>query len=111
MDPRSRSKLVAFLHKQMVASAEKMFAASATWNELNQRINRVYGTDTADARIKKRESLEMKDAMAAYTFHRDHANTCANMLTALAMWPLTGDSRVSVETLEELQQYASANRG
>lgn len=117
MDPRDRIRLVSMLTKEMLRSTDAALRASKEWEEINDRINKSFGgSDSADARIRKRDHLPMKDAMAKYVWHRDNAQFCASVLTALGMWapeetPASQMMEAAAQYVERLEEeHAAAAR-
>lgn len=86
MDPRERAKLVSMLHKEMLRSTDRMFRASQQWSTRSEQLKAAYGDDTAETFMRKNNDLRLKEYMGVYVWHRDNAQTCASILTALAMW-------------------------
>lgn len=115
MDPRERAKLVSMLHKEMLRSTDRMFRASAQWNERSEQLKAAYGDDTAETFMRKNNDLRLKEYMGVYVWHRDNAQVCASILTALAMWAPeeTPASRMLEEAarfVEQLEAEHAAGR-
>lgn len=71
------------LHRQMRNSLVQAVNKSAAWQRRDAAMKTKYGDGTTEFRIAARDDLLLKDLMAAYTWHRDHARFCADMIRML----------------------------
>lgn len=78
-----RVALIRMLYAEVIRSTGEALRYSKDWQGRNNALALIHGDGSTELRIAKRDDQQLKDAMAAYTWHRDNASFASGVISLL----------------------------